>query len=190
LFLPLPLAFNNFYVSFNLPIPSFRSDRRRDRNSRKKDTYGEGLGSLNGKTVSAIPNESRERGNKSAQHSERRGREGDRILRQSTDSSGSSEGDGVEVEVLEAVVVEEGTGGSVDVREGVLGFAVFGENTGSDLVKLVDVFEDGVLDDVLAGDTELLESHETGIGLAENGVTVTLRETRTISTKKRRFETD
>lgn len=87
-------------------------------------------------------------------------------------------------------MVEEGTGGSVDVREGVLGFAVFGENTGSDLVKLVDVFEDGVLDDVLAGDTELLESHETGIGLAENGVTVTLRETRTISTKKRRFETD
>jgi len=70
-------------------------------------------------------------------------------------------------------VVEEGSGGSVDVREGVLGFAVLGENSRSDLVKLVDVLEDRVLDDVLAGDTELLKSHETGIRLTENGVTVT-----------------
>lgn len=103
-------------------------------------------------------------------------REGDSILRKGTDSSGSSESDSVEVEVLEAVVVEEGSGGSVDVREGVLGFAVLSENSRGDLVKLVDVLEDRILDDVLAGDTELLKSHETGIRLTENGVTVTLKK--------------
>jgi hypothetical protein len=50
---------------------------------------------------------------------------------------------------------------------------VLGEDTGSDLVELIDVFEDGVLSGLLAGGTELLKSHETGIRLAKDGVTVT-----------------
>jgi hypothetical protein len=81
---------------------------------------------------------------------------------------------------------------------------VLGEDTGGDLVELVDVpegekevseqrrkktrtthrhrlcaqwekgsLEDGVGSDLLAADTELLESHETGVGLAEDGVAVT-----------------
>lgn len=46
-------------------------------------------------------------------------------LRQGTEGTGDTKDDSVVLELLEAVGVQSGTRGSVDVREGVLGLAVF-----------------------------------------------------------------
>ena len=50
---------------------------------------------------------------------------------------------------------------------------MLGEDARGDLVQLVDVLEDRVLGNLLAANTELLEGHEAGVGLAEDGVAVT-----------------
>jgi hypothetical protein len=105
----------------------------------------------------ALHGETRQEGQ---QRLDERSEEGEEVKK----TYGGTESDGVEVEVLEAVVVEEGTRGGVDVGEGVLAangkrvssrdggcrgkwedlrLAVLGEDTGSDLVELVDVPEGG-----------------------------------------------
>jgi len=110
---------------------------------------GEGLGALDGGTDGAVDDE----------------------LRKHTKGTGDTEEDGVEVLLLEAVVLEEDTGVGIDVREGVLGLAVLGEDTRSDLVDLGDEVEHGVLGKVLEG--ELALADVAGVGLAEDGVAVT-----------------
>lgn len=59
----------------------------------------------------------------------------------------------------------------INVGEGVLGLSVLGEDTGGDVVDLADEAEHGVLRQVLEG--ELALRHVTGVGLAEDGMTVT-----------------
>lgn len=50
---------------------------------------------------------------------------------------------------------------------------MLGKNARGDLVQLTNVVEDGVLKNILACLTELEESHETRVGLAEDSVAVT-----------------
>lgn len=64
---------------------------------------------------------------------------------------------------------------SIDVREWVLGLAVLGEDTWSDLVDLGDKLEHWVLWEVLLGEDTL--GHVTWVSLAENGVSVTWNDT-------------
>lgn len=60
---------------------------------------------------------------------------------------------------------------SVHVGEGVLGLAVLGQDTRSDLVDLADQVEHGVVRELAEG--KLALRHVTGVGLTEDGVTVT-----------------
>jgi len=96
-------------------------------------------------------------------------------LRKDTESTGDTEEDGVEALLGEAVVLEEDTGVSVDVRVWVLGLSVLGENTWSDLVDLRNELEHWVVWKVLLG--ELALADVTWVGLAEYGVTVTWNDT-------------
>lgn len=114
---------------------------------------GEGLGALDGGTDGAVDDE----------------------LRKHTKGTGHTEEDGVEVLLLEAVVLEEDTGVGIDVGEGVLGLAVLGEDTGGDLVDLGDEVEHGVVGKVLK--SELALADVAGVGLAEDGVAVTGNDT-------------
>lgn len=114
---------------------------------------GEGLGALDGGTDGAVDDE----------------------LRKHTKGAGHTEEDGVEVLLLEAVVLEEDTRVGVDVGVGVLGLAVLGEDTGGDLVDLGDELEQGVLGKVL--ESELALADVAGVGLAEDGVAVTGNDT-------------
>ena len=113
----------------------------------------EGLGALDGGADGAVDDE----------------------LGKHTKGSGDTEQDGVEVLLLEAVVLEKHTGVGVDVGEGVLGLAVLGEDTGGDLVDLGDEVEHGVLGKVLEGKLALADV--TRVGLAEDGVAVTGNDT-------------
>jgi hypothetical protein len=114
---------------------------------------GEGLGALDGGTDGAVDDE----------------------LRKHTKGAGHTEEDGVEVLLLEAVVLEEHTGVGIDVGEGVLGLSVLSEDTGSDLVDLGDEVEHGVIGKVLK--SELALADVAGVGLAEDGVAVTGNDT-------------
>ena len=96
-------------------------------------------------------------------------------LGKDTKGAGNAEQDGVVVLLGEAVVLEEDTGVGIDVREGVLGLAVLGEDTRSDLVDLGDEVEHGVLGEVL--ESELALADVAGVGLAEDGVAVTGNDT-------------
>ena len=110
---------------------------------------GEGLGSLDGGTESAVNDE----------------------LGKDTNGAGDTEEDGVVASLSETVVLEEDTGVGVNVGVGVLGLAVLGEDTGGDLVDLGDEVEHGVVGHLLLGESAL--SHVTGVSLSEDGVTVT-----------------
>ncbi|KAI6759071.1 hypothetical protein HG531_013832 [Fusarium graminearum] len=110
---------------------------------------GEGLGSLDGGTESAVNDE----------------------LGKDTNGTGDTEEDGVVVSLSETVVLEEDTGVGVNVRVGVLGLAVLSEDTGGDLVDLRDELEHGVVGHLLLGKSAL--SHVTRVSLSENGVAVT-----------------
>lgn len=92
-------------------------------------------------------------------------------LGKDTERAGYTEEDGVVVLLSEAVVLEEDTGVGVDVGVGVLGLAVLGENTRGDLVDLADELEHWVIGKVLLG--ELALGNVAGVGLAENGMSVT-----------------
>lgn len=87
-----------------------------------------------------------------------------------TERAGHTEENRVVALLREAVVLEEDTGVGVDVGVGVLGLAVLGEDTGGDLVDLADELEHGVVRQVLLG--ELALGHVAGVGLAEDGVSV------------------
>ncbi|KAI6756511.1 hypothetical protein HG530_011109, partial [Fusarium avenaceum] len=110
---------------------------------------GEGLGSLDGGTESAVDDE----------------------LGKDTDGARDTEEDGVVAGLLKTVVLEKDTGVGVNVGVGVLGLAVLGEDTGGDLVDLRDELEHGVLGHLLLGEGAL--GHVTGVSLAEDGVAVT-----------------
>ena len=108
----------------------------------------ERLGPLNGSTDGAVNDE----------------------LGKDTEGAGDTEQDGVVVLLGEAVVLEKNTGVSVDVGVRVLGLAVLGEDTGSNLVDLADELEHGVVGQVLLGEFAL--GDVAGVGLAEDGVAV------------------
>jgi len=110
---------------------------------------GEGLGSLDGGTESAVNDE----------------------LGKDTNGAGDTEEDGVVTSLSETVVLEEDTGVGINVGVGVLGLAVLGKDTGGDLVDLGDEVEHGVVGHLLLGESAL--SHVTGVSLSEDGVTVT-----------------
>ena len=92
-------------------------------------------------------------------------------LGQHSETTGDTEENGVEVLLNQTIGREEDTRVGIDVGPGVLGLAVLEENAGSDGVDLGDELEEGIVGDVLQG--ELTLASVTGIGLAENGVTVT-----------------
>jgi len=91
-------------------------------------------------------------------------------LGKDTEGAGHAEEDGVVALLGEAVVLEEDTGVSVDVRIGVLGLAMLGENARGDLVYLTDKLEHGVIGQVLL--SELALGDVAGVGLAKDGVAV------------------
>lgn len=64
---------------------------------------------------------------------------------------------------------------SINVGEGVLGFAVLGKNTGSNLVDLADQVEHRVVRQL--AESELALRHVAGVSLAEDGVTVARNNT-------------
>lgn len=110
---------------------------------------GEGLGSLNGGTKSAV----------------------DDKLGKNTNGARDTEEDGVVVGLGKSVVLEKDTGVGIDVRVRVLGLAVLGEDTRGDLVDLGNELEHGVVRHLLLGKSTL--SHVTRVSLSENGVAVT-----------------
>ena len=59
-------------------------------------------------------------------------------MRKDTNGTGNTEEDGVVVGLGQAIVLEEDTRVSIDVRVWVLGFAVLGQDAWSDLVDLGD----------------------------------------------------
>jgi hypothetical protein len=117
---------------------------------------GERLGSLDGGTEGAVNDE----------------------LGKDTNGTGDTEEDSVVVSLSETVVLEEDTRVGVNVGVGVLGLAVLGEDTGSDLVDLRDELEHGVVGHLLLGEGAL--SHVTGVSLSENGVAVTGDDTASV----------
>ena len=78
---------------------------------------------------------------------------------------------------METVVVEEDTGRGVDIGVGVLGLAVLLENLGGNAAVLLDKLEDGILGDLRSSSRVVHEGFETGVRLAENGVTVAGNDT-------------
>jgi len=66
----------------------------------------------------------------------------------------------------------------INVGEGVLGLAVFGQNTGGDLVDLADQLEHGVIGQ--HAESELALGDVTGVSLAENSVSVTGDDTASV----------
>ena len=108
----------------------------------------ETLGALNGRTESTVNDQ----------------------LGQDTQSTGDTEENGVVVGLGQTVVLEEDTGVGVDVREGVLGLAVLGQDTRRNLVDLADQVEHGVLGQL--AESKLALGDVTGVGLAQDGVTV------------------
>lgn len=110
---------------------------------------GEGLGSLNGGTESAVDDE----------------------LGKNTNGARDTEEDGVVVGLSKTVVLEKDTGVGINVGVRVLGLAMLGEDTRSNLVDLGDELEHWVVGHLLLGESAL--SHVTGISLSEDGVAVT-----------------
>jgi hypothetical protein len=69
-------------------------------------------------------------------------------LRQDSESAGYAEEDGVEVHFYEAVVMQQDTRVSIDVRVRILDFAEFGEDTGGESIHLRHEFEQFVVGEV------------------------------------------
>ena len=79
---------------------------------------------------------------------------------------------GVVEGLVEAVVVEEDAGATVDVGVGVLRLAVFAEDGGRDGGVAPHELEDGVAGDFGAGGGEGHEGGEAGVRFAQDGVAV------------------
>jgi hypothetical protein len=120
-------------------------------------------------------------------------------LRKDSESTRYTEEDGVEVHFLEAVVVEEDTGVSVDVGVWVLDFAEFAEDAWGESVHLRDEFEQFIVREMFQREFTTLSasrpeggqgcgwggagiplSHVSRIGLAKDGVSVTWDNTTTL----------
>ena len=87
-----------------------------------------------------------------------------------TERTGDTKENGVEVHLVETVVGQEHTGVRVDVGPGVLRLAGLEEDTGDDVVHLVDKLEHLVVGEVL--ERELALRHVARIRLAEDSVAV------------------
>lgn len=99
-------------------------------------------------------------------------------LGQDTQGSRHTEQDGVVVGLGQAVVLQEDTRVGVDVGVRVLGLAVLGQNTGSNLVNLADQLEHGVIGQLAQGKLALRDV--TGVSLAQDGVTVAGHDAATV----------
>ena len=88
-----------------------------------------------------------------------------------TESSADSEENGVVVHLLHDVVLEQDTGVGVHIGPGVLDLASFSENWWDNHVQVGHELEHLVVGQVLEG--ELALAGVTGVGLTENGMTVT-----------------
>ena len=93
-------------------------------------------------------------------------------LRQRTQTARYTECGCVVQSLVESVVVEENSRRAVDVGVRVFRLAVLLEDLGCDLAVHLDELEDGVLCDFGAGRGVVHESLETGVRLAEDGVTI------------------
>lgn len=78
---------------------------------------------------------------------------------------------------MESVVVEQDTGAAVDVGVRVLGLAVLLEDIGGDAAVGLNKAENGVLGNLGAGGSVVHQRLETGVGLAEDTVTVARNDT-------------
>eukprot|EP00657_Telonema_sp_P-1_P009617 TRINITY_DN3854_c0_g1_i2.p1 TRINITY_DN3854_c0_g1~~TRINITY_DN3854_c0_g1_i2.p1 ORF type:complete len:235 (-),score=80.32 TRINITY_DN3854_c0_g1_i2:83-787(-) len=109
---------------------------------------GDGFWALDGAALDAVPDESGE----------------------DAELTADAEENGVEVLLLHAVVLEEDARVGIDVGEGVLGLSVLGEDVGHDLVDGIDEDEELIIGEVTSAEVTL--AVVAGIGLAENGVAV------------------
>lgn len=110
---------------------------------------GEGLWTLERHTKGTIPDE----------------------LGEDTEGAGDTKEDGVKVLLDETIVLKEDTRVGIDVGPGVLGLTVLEEDVRDNGVELGDELEEGIGGEVLEG--KLTLAGVTGIGLTEDGVTVT-----------------
>jgi hypothetical protein len=92
-------------------------------------------------------------------------------LRKNTERTRDTKENSVVVLLSKTVVLEEDTRVSINVGVGVLGLAVLGKNTGSNLVDLADELEHGVIGQVLL--RKLALGDVARVGLAEDSVAVT-----------------
>lgn len=109
---------------------------------------GHGLGAFDGESQGAVPHE--------------RG--------QDAESTRHAEQDGVVVHLLQAVVLEEDAGVSINVRPWVLDLAQFSQDWRHNLVDVADELEQRVVGQMLEG--ELALASVARIGLAEDSVSV------------------
>ena len=87
-----------------------------------------------------------------------------------TESSGNTKEHGVVVELVQAVVHEEGAGAGVNVGPRVADLASGLKHVGDHSVAGLDKVDEIVVLDILVSEGEL--AHEARVGLAEHGVTV------------------
>jgi hypothetical protein len=87
-----------------------------------------------------------------------------------TEGARHTEKDGVVVELVEAVVHEEGTGSGINVGPGVGDLASCLKNLRDNLVASLNEVDEVVVLDILISEVEL--AHKARISLTENGVTV------------------
>lgn len=99
-------------------------------------------------------------------------------LGQDTQGARHTEQDGVVVGLGQAVVLQEHTRVGINVGVRVLGLAVLGQDTGRDLVDLADQLEHGVIGQLAQGKLALRDV--AGVGLAQDGVTVTRHDAATV----------
>jgi len=116
----------------------------------------DGLRSLNRKTQSSVPNQTR----------------------QDTNGSGNTEQDGVVFVFLQTEVLEQDTRVRVDVGPRVLSFALFSQYIRDNFIESRDQLEHGVLRQVLQ--SKLTLAGVTRICLSQNGVAVSRNDLTTL----------